>query len=155
MNQIDLQIVSTSQLLPTIAHFQMWVDIVLKTTESDHEILIRLVDEQESARLNERYRHKQGSTNILSFPFDAPDMIESTLLGDLIICVPVIEAEAIVQHKPLLHHWAHIVIHGLLHLCGYDHIEQSAAEEMEAKEIRFLKTLLIDNPYEEKKIHEQ
>ncbi|MCK5898664.1 MAG: rRNA maturation RNase YbeY [Methylococcales bacterium] len=154
MNQIDLQIASSSNRLPTIAQFQTWVDTVLNTAESNIEVLIRLVDEKESAILNERYRQKQGATNILSFPFEAPDVVESTLLGDLIICVPVIEAQAIAQHKSLLDHWAHIVIHGLLHLCGYDHIEASAAEEMEAKEIRFLKTLLIDNPYEEKKFHE-
>lgn len=154
MNQIDLQIASSSNRLPTIAQFQTWVDTVLNTAESNIEVLIRLVDEKESAILNERYRQKQGATNILSFPFEAPDVVESALLGDLIICVPVIEAQAIAQHKSLLDHWAHIVIHGLLHLCGYDHIEASAAEEMEAKEIRFLKTLLIDNPYEEKKFHE-
>ncbi|MCK5924483.1 MAG: rRNA maturation RNase YbeY [Methylococcales bacterium] len=154
MNQLDLQIVSTSTQIPTSAHFQKWIDTVLKSAQSDTEVLIRLVDDKESADLNQRYRHKQGSTNILSFPFEAPDIIESPLLGDLIICVPVIENQAQQQHKRLLDHWAHIVIHGLLHLCGYDHIDHTEAQEMETKEIKLLNTLLINNPYEEKKFHE-
>jgi probable rRNA maturation factor len=148
MNQLDLQIASTSNQLPSIEHFQQWVNTVLTTSENALEILIRLVDEIESAELNERYRHKKGATNILSFPFEPPAAVDSPLLGDLVICVPIIETEAQQQQKPLLDHWAHITLHGVLHLCGYNHIEEDEAEIMEAKEIGFLKTLHINNPYE-------
>jgi probable rRNA maturation factor len=148
MNQLDLQIASTSNQLPSIEHFQQWVNTVLTTSENALEILIRLVDEIESAELNERYRHKKGATNILSFPFEPPAAVDSPLLGDLVICVPIIETEAQQQQKPLLDHWAHITLHGVLHLCGYNHIEEDEAEIMEAKEIGLLKTLHINNPYE-------
>ena len=154
MNQVDLQIVSTSNQIPSISDFQIWVDVVLNNNTPPLEVLIRLVDTAESADLNKRYRQKKGATNILSFPFEAPEMIESPLLGDLIICVPIIENEALEQKKPLLNHWAHITFHGLLHLCGYDHIKEVDAKIMEAKEISLLKTLLIDNPYEEQPLYE-
>ncbi|MDQ7090663.1 MAG: rRNA maturation RNase YbeY [Methylococcales bacterium] len=146
MTQIDLQIASTAKNLPTEMHFQTWVDNVLNDSS---ELVIRLVDVSESAELNQRYRHKQGATNILSFPFEAPEMVTTSLLGDLVICVPLIEQQALQQHKPLLNHWAHIVIHGTLHLCGYDHENKADADEMETKEINLLKKLSIPNPYQE------
>lgn len=150
MNLLDIQIVSTSKKLPDNQHFQTWVDTVLNHPKDDIEIVIRVVDETESAKLNQQYRHKDAPTNVLSFPFEVPEPITSPLLGDLVICAPVIEQQAIQQQKPLLHHWAHIVIHGVLHLCGYDHINDTEAEEMEAKEIALLKKLNINNPYQEK-----
>lgn len=124
-----------------------------------YSCVIRIVDEKESAELNQHYRHKPGPTNVLSFPFEWPEGLDrlehedTTLLGDLIICAPVVEREAIAQNKPLLHHWAHMTVHGLLHLRGYDHIEEHEAEEMEIKEIAILKKLHIENPYLEV-IHE-
>ncbi len=135
--------------MPDEKDFQSWVDTVLPDPDRPHEIVIRIVDEDESAALNQQYRHKSGSTNVLSFPFEAPAPIISPLLGDLVICAPVIERQAQKQQKLLNHHWAHIVIHGVLHLCGYDHIEDSEAEEMEAKEITLLEQLNINNPYQE------
>jgi probable rRNA maturation factor len=101
-------------------------------------------------QFNEQYRENTGSTNILSFSFDPPEGVDSDLLGDLLICAPVIEAEAQQQNKELEHHWAHMVVHGVLHLIGYNHIDQLEAEEMEALEIKILRSIKIDNPYEEK-----
>ena len=112
-------------------------------------MVIRIVDEDESAQLNETYRHKVGATNVLSFPFEVPEGIELNLLGDLVVCAPVLAREAQEQNKPLMAHWAHIIIHGTLHLLGYDHIDDSDAREMEEKEIALLKTLSISNPYDD------
>lgn len=151
MNIIDIQRIFHSNSQPNDEQLTNWVDTVLANLEEEFEVLIRIVDESESAQLNETYRHKQGATNILSFPFETPDGIEEispTLLGDLVICAPVLEREAKEQNKSLFDHWAHIVIHGVLHLLGYDHIDDIDAEEMEAKEIHLLNTLSIANPYE-------
>jgi probable rRNA maturation factor len=149
MNIIDIQRVFESQNQPSDTQLELWVNTVLAKLNEDFEIVIRIVDETESAQLNETYRHKQGATNILSFPFEVPDEIELNLLGDLVICAPVLEREAAQQNKLLHNHWAHIVIHGTLHLLGYDHIDDADAEEMETKEIELLQTLSIPNPYEE------
>lgn len=147
MNYIDLQSVFVAPNLPDLQQLQMWVDAVLTDTSRDNEIVIRIVDEQESQALNEQYRHKQGPTNILSFPIDVPDGIELDLLGDLVICAPVVAKEAKEQQKALMDHWAHIVIHGVLHLLGYDHIDDDDADEMESKEVTLLNQLHINNPY--------
>jgi probable rRNA maturation factor len=147
MNQIDIQRVFESEGQPDEAQIQAWVDAALEDVNQDTEMVIRIVDEAESAQLNEQYRHKKGPTNILSFPFEVPDGIELNLLGDLVICAPVVAREASEQHKPLGHHWAHIVVHGVLHLLGYDHIDDDEAELMEGKEIEILKKLNINNPY--------
>jgi probable rRNA maturation factor len=148
MNIIDIQRIFESPNQPTDTQLELWVNAALVKLEDDLELTIRIVDETESTQLNETYRHKQGATNILSFPFEVPDEVELNLLGDLVICASVLEREAIEQNKPLHHHWAHIVIHGVLHLLGYDHIDETDAEEMEAKEIELLQTLSIPNPYE-------
>jgi probable rRNA maturation factor len=147
VNTIELQTASTAPDLPSEQQLQLWINTALEEIGRDTEIVIRLVDEQESQALNEQYRHKQGPTNILSFPADLPEGIELDLLGDLVICAPVVAKEALAQHKTSLAHWAHIVIHGVLHLLGYDHIDDDDAELMESKEITLLKKLNIDNPY--------
>lgn len=149
MNYLDIQVATQSSDYPTEQQFQCWVGTVLRDPAQDSEIVIRLVDDEESAALNQQYRHKVGPTNILSFPFEAPEGIEMDLLGDLVICVPLIGKEAREQRKLPEHHWAHITIHGVLHLLGYDHIEESEAEEMEALEIKLLNMLNIANPYQE------
>ena len=97
--------------------------------------------------LNKQYRHKIGPTNILSFPIEVPEGIDLNLLGDLVICAPLLEKEALEQNKPFMSHWAHIIVHGILHLLGYDHIDDDEAEIMENKEIKILSTLNIENPY--------
>ncbi len=149
MNTVEIQLASKSKFIPDQQQFQNWVDAVL-TDESQHsEIVIRVIDEDEMIEYNEQYRHKSGPTNILSFPFEAPDSVESDLLGDLLVCAPVIETESKQQKKTLENHWAHIIVHGVLHLIGYDHINDMDAEEMEALEVMILKTITINNPYEE------
>ncbi|MGZ8175652.1 MULTISPECIES: rRNA maturation RNase YbeY [Methylobacter] len=149
MNQIEIQAVFESAGQPDQQQIQLWVDTALDDYEQDTEIVVRIVDEQESAELNEQYRHKSGPTNILSFPVDLPEGIELDLLGDLVICAPVVEKEALEQGKLLAHHWAHIIVHGVLHLLGYDHIDDDEAELMENKEIAILNKLHINNPYTE------
>jgi len=150
MNSLDFQIVSESEIIPQQVLFKTWVDAVLKDETQDSEIVIRIVDEEEMILFNEQYRGKKGSTNILSFPFEAPEGMDSDLLGDLLLCASVVEAEAQQQNKMLAHHWAHMIVHGVLHLIGYDHIKDKEAEEMEALEIKILKSIKIDNPYEER-----
>jgi len=149
VNQIEIQAVFESAGQPDQQQIQLWVDTALDDYEQDTEIVVRIVDEQESAELNEQYRHKSGPTNILSFPVDVPEGIELDLLGDLVICAPVVEKEALEQDKLLAHHWAHIIVHGVLHLLGYDHIDDDEAELMENKEIAILNKLHINNPYTE------
>lgn len=149
MNKIEVQVVFSSPGQPDKAHIQRWIDAVLTLQEHDRdtEIVVRIVDVQESAQLNKQYRHKPGPTNILSFPANIPEGIGLNLLGDLVICAPVLEREAREQQKPLSHHWAHIIVHGVLHLLGYDHIQDDEAEAMENREINILQALNISNPY--------
>ena len=149
MNNVEIQTIFTSPEQPSEAQIQLWIDTALTDIQRDTEIVVRIVDEQESAELNETYRHKQGATNILSFSVEIPEGIDLNLLGDLVICVPVLEKEARQQGKILAHHWAHIIIHGVLHLLGYDHLDDEQAEEMESKEIILLQKLNIPNPYEQ------
>jgi probable rRNA maturation factor len=144
---VDLQVAYEGQV-PEQGLFQKWAEAALQEdVTEDCELSIRLVEVKESAELNNTYRGKTGPTNVLSFPFDSPIPMEPKLLGDLVICVPIVEKEALEQAKELEHHWAHLVVHGCLHLLGYDHIEDDQAEEMEAFEIEILQILTIDNPY--------
>ena len=147
-----LQIASEHTDLPDPELFDTWTELFSKEISGlSGEYGIRLVDEEESRQLNSDYRNKDTPTNVLSFPFEAPsgmpDDYEETYLGDLVICVPLVIAEAAQQNKPELHHWAHLVCHGLLHLCGYDHIDDADAEEMELLEVKILGKLQIPNPY--------
>jgi len=152
---IDLQLAcEQSDLpndLPSDAQFQLWVDTALahvsNEPQQDFELTIRLVNQEESQQLNMQYRGKDKPTNVLSFPFEVPEGVELNLLGDLIICIEVMKQEAQDQNKALFDHWAHLVIHGCLHLVGFDHISDSEAVEMESIEIAVLEKLGIDNPY--------
>lgn len=146
---LDLQIATQhSDSLPTEQQIMQWLEVILPQFMEKAEITIRIVDEQESQQLNYTYRHKDKPTNVLSFPFESPVEIEVPLLGDLIICKQVVEAEAIEQHKTLTSHWAHMIVHGCLHLLGYDHILDEEAEEMENIEIDIMKQLGFNNPYQ-------
>ena len=128
---------------------QRWVEQALAVAQfaTPYELLIRIVDTVESQDLNRDYRGKDKPTNVLSFPFEAPPGMELPLLGDLVICRQVVEAEAIEQGKPLMAHWAHMVVHGSLHLLGYDHIEDEEAEEMEQLERDIMQELGFADPY--------
>jgi probable rRNA maturation factor len=149
MNDIEIQRIFASPEQPSAAQIQLWIDTALADLEQDTEIVVRIVDAQESAELNQQYRHKQGATNILSFPVEIPEGIDLNLLGDLVVCAPVLEQEALQQGKNIADHWAHIIIHGALHLLGYDHLDDEQAEEMESKEIALLQKLNIPNPYQQ------
>lgn len=148
MIELDLQVASQAGHLPAEADFQAWCAIALRQRSADSELTIRLVDEVEGRELNRTWRGKDYATNVLSFPADVPDeMLDIPLLGDLVICVPVVEREAVEQGKAPEAHWAHLVIHGCLHLLGYDHIEDEEAEEMEGLERILLAELGHPDPY--------
>ncbi|NOQ63312.1 MAG: rRNA maturation RNase YbeY [Methyloprofundus sp.] len=152
---MDIQRVSESATIPSDTELNLWVQQALYDYQQDAEVLIRVVDQQEMIDLNTQYRNKQGPTNILSFPFEVPELITDLfLLGDLVICATVMEQEAVTQEKMLQDHWAHIIVHGILHLLGYDHVVNDDAMEMEAKEILILQQLNIINPYQEKQAHD-
>ncbi|MFO7640839.1 MAG: rRNA maturation RNase YbeY [Candidatus Competibacteraceae bacterium] len=146
--ELDLQIALDLPGLPAETDFRRWAEAALAGADyrQDAELTLRIVNEAESAALNERYRHKPGPTNVLSFPFEAPPEIDSTLLGDIVICAPVVLREAIVQSKTPEAHWAHLVAHGVLHLLGYAH-DEAQAEAMESLEIRILAGLGFPDPY--------
>ncbi|MFP1765104.1 rRNA maturation RNase YbeY [Lonsdalea quercina] len=145
---LDLQIACESgDGLPSEAHFQRWLEAVLPQFQAKSEVTIRIVDEAESHELNHTYRGKDKPTNVLSFPFEAPPEVELPLLGDLIICRQVVEQEAAEQEKTQEEHWAHMVVHGCLHLLGYDHIEDSEAEEMESLETEIMQGMGYADPY--------
>jgi len=124
-----------------------WIRAALTDRLQDTEISVRLVDIEEMSRLNETFRGKTGPTNVLSFPSELPAELELPLLGDIVICAPVVQREATEQGKPTQAHWAHMAVHGTLHLLGYDHLEEEEAEAMEAMETNILATLNYPCPY--------
>ncbi|MDT8407113.1 MAG: rRNA maturation RNase YbeY [Methylococcales bacterium] len=155
MSQIELQIMAETPELPERALMQRWVDGALGERAANSSLTLRFVDELESAELNLRYRHKEGSTNILSFPFEAPPELADGYLGDLVICVPLVLAQARQQGKTFEQHCAHLIVHGVLHLLGYDHQTPEQAEVMEALEIALLHQWQIPNPYHERLSHDE
>lgn len=151
--------------LPTPEQFEHWTRAALEPSLSPRheavrqpaELTVRITDEAESAELNQRYRGRAGATNILSFPFEPPPGLAaehpafaevSALLGDLVICAPLVRREALEQSKTEAAHWAHLVVHGVLHLLDFDHITATKAAPMEALEIRILEALGFPSPYE-------
>lgn len=145
--ELELQIATGSDGLPTETRFKRWIDAALAGQSGSVEITLRLVDEAESRRLNNDYRGKDRPTNVLSFPFQAPPGVETPLLGDLVICAPLVLQEAQAQHKSIEAHWAHLVVHGVLHLLGHDHLEVAEAERMEQREREILAGLGYADPY--------
>lgn len=126
-----------------------WAALPLKEHRDKAELTLRLVSPQEMTKLNFRYRQQNKATNVLAFPSTIPYAIDLDypLLGDVIICPAVLEAESLELGKPLSHHWAHIIIHGVLHLLGYDHIKKNEAKLMQSEEIKLLARLGIADPY--------
>ena len=145
---VDLQIATENlEGLPTEEQIVQWATAAVQPEGDEVEMTVRIVDEAESHELNLTYRGKDRPTNVLSFPFECPDEVELPLLGDLVICRQVVEREAAEQDKPLMAHWAHMIVHGSLHLLGYDHIEDNEAEEMESLEAQIMQGLGFDDPY--------
>ena len=145
---IDLQIACEQESgLPTAEQIEQWATAAVQPQTDEVEMTVRIVDEAESHELNLNYRGKDRPTNVLSFPFECPDEVELPLLGDLVICRQVVEREAQEQDKPVMAHWAHMVVHGSLHLLGYDHIEDDEAEEMESLETQIMTGLGFADPY--------
>ena len=144
---LELQIASHAKTLPHPAQFREWVSVALDQKVDTGELNIRIVDEAESAELNWQYRKKTGPTNVLSFPYDPMPGIPTRLLGDIVICAPVVEQEAQENNKTLIEHWAHMVIHGILHLLGYNHLEPEEAIEMETLETELMLKLGFPPPY--------
>mgnify|MGYP000019849233 FL=1 len=147
---IDIQRIVDGDELPNDGQLEVWVNLALSDYQQDAEVVIRIVAESEMLALNSQYRDKPRTTNILSFPFEVPEGVEGIdLLGDLVVCAVVLQQESVAQGKNLHQHWAHIIMHGVLHLLGYDHEEEREALEMEGKEIELLEHLNISNPYQE------
>ena len=147
---VDLDIQREVVGLPKDQELVKWVKEVLTLEQhGDTELTIRFVSEAESAELNNEYRNKQNSTNVLSFPFEMPEEVELNLLGDLVVCSDIVKKEAAEQQKEELAHWAHMIVHGTLHLLGYDHLTDAEARIMETKEIKILSQLGYSDPYRE------
>ena len=147
MITVEVQFAASTDDVPDEGTFQSWASIV--EVSSDQEVALRIVDEAEMTGLNEQYRKKSGPTNVLSFPADLPQGVNSPFLGDIIICAPVVAKEAKDQGKSLDSHWAHMTVHGILHLQGYNHIDNAEAEQMESLEIKIMQQLGFANPYDE------
>jgi probable rRNA maturation factor len=144
---LEVQHASEVSDVPDEPALHAWALAALSSDPAAMELVIRIVDEPESRALNARYRGKDKPTNVLSFPFEAPPKIEMNHLGDLVICAGVVAREAREQHKPLDHHWAHMVVHGVLHLRGYNHLDDEHASAMEAMEKQILEGFGIADPY--------
>ncbi len=142
---VEVQYAVPPEDLPPPEAFAGWVRAALQGQEG--QLTVRLVDEEEMRSLNETYRGKEGPTNVLAFPFEPPPGVEMDYLGDIVLCVPRIKAEARAGHKPLEAHLAHLTLHGTLHLLGLDHKTPGEARVMEALESRLMTSLGYGDPY--------
>ncbi len=154
--QVALQRASEAPA-PEARQLRDWIAATLAAQghPGDVEITVRVVDEAEMSSLNQTYRRKPGPTNVLSFPSELPPELELPLLGDIVICAPVVRREAAQQGKHETEHWAHMTVHGTLHLLGYDHVEDDDAARMEALETTILAGLGYPCPYGSKSVLEQ
>lgn len=155
---IVIQIAASGVNVPSNEKLRKWAREALRQKINSAEVTIRIVDEKEMAELNSVYRHKTGTTNVLSFPFITQEKveIEIPILGDIVICAEVVNREAKEQDKSLESHWAHMIVHSVLHLLGYDHEQEEDALMMENLEKDILQKLGFKNPYlgDFKDIHE-
>lgn len=152
MFDLDLQISSKStNELPNAEQIKTWLEAAILKQDMPITLTVRIVDSAESHQLNLDYRKKDRPTNVLSFPFEMPPEVKlpQIILGDLVICTQVVTKEALEQNKPLMAHWAHMLVHGCLHLQGFDHIDSLDAQIMEAKEIEIMAHLGFNNPYQD------
>ena len=144
---LDIQSASSSEDAPDEQSIKRWVSAAIGSKTGDTELSVRIVDEPEGKRLNETYRGASGPTNVLSFPFDNETPEPLPLIGDIVVCAPVVKMEAQQQNKDLTAHWAHMIIHGVLHLLGYDHQNDSEAATMETLETEIMQKLGFPPPY--------
>ena len=155
MIECDIQNPNNFTTVPDVLEIQQWVDEAVQTPDANLTLVIRFVDEIEGRELNKSYRKKDYATNVLSFSYEADDfgipelLDQAQHIGDLILCESVIKKEANQQNKTLLQHWAHMIIHGVLHLQGYDHLNDDEANKMESLEISILEKLGFNNPYQQ------
>lgn len=153
MREIDIQFV-THKDCPTETEIQHWAITTLSKLEKNGILVIRIVDEAEMISLNHQFRKKNKPTNVLSFSCQLPPSIKGDILGDIVICAPVVAQEAEEQQKPLIAHWAHMIVHGLLHLLGHDHENDEEATLMENEEVAILRELGFSDPYRVEHSHE-
>lgn len=147
MIDVALQIATASTAVPAESRFRAWIETTLAGRREAAEIAVRIVDEPEGRELNTAWRGRDYATNVLAFPAELPAGVDLPVLGDLVVCAPVVAREAAEQGKPVEAHWAHMVVHGVLHLLGHDHIEETEAEAMERLEREILAKLDYPDPY--------
>ncbi len=147
--KITVQNCTKLSQIPTKKQFQQWGDATLLNSSTSADLTIRIVSPEESAALNKKFRHKSGPTNVLSFAYEPIPGEDPLSLGDLVICAELVKEEAHIENKTFIERWAHMIVHGLLHLQGYDHEAQHEAQEMEAIEVKILQNLGFANPYED------
>lgn len=145
---LHIQIATTAHDIPNKSLLRRWVKAALREKKPIAALTIRLVDEAESASLNEQFRHKSGPTNVLSFPFESVGTLAANYLGDIVLCVPLVAKEAAAEQRTYEAHFAHLVVHGTLHLLGYDHVKEEQAVAMESQEKKILLSLGYSDPYE-------
>ena len=145
--KVNIQRATKTPNLPSNQRIRTWVRAALAGRVPQAELTIRVVGTREAARLNRTWRGKKGPTNVLSFPTDDRYGLAAGFLGDIVLCAPVIVREAMQQGKSLGAHWAHMIMHGTLHLLGYDHVKPAEARKMESLEKKLLATLSIADPY--------
>ena len=153
MKGIDVQVV-TKVPCPAKNEIKSWAKATLNQQNTSGSLVVRIVDEAEMISLNHQYRKKEKPTNVLSFRCDLPTHIRGDILGDIVICASVVAREALAQDKTAQEHWAHMVVHGVLHLLGFDHENEQDATKMENHEITILSELGFANPYRVTKMHE-
>jgi len=152
--EVDYQVgsnVPANVYVPDEQLVTSWIEAVLEVVSHDKpvQVSVRIVNKQEITTLNGKYRNMNKTTNVLSFPYEAMPGVELPLLGDIVVCAEVVNEEAQQQGKSLPQHWAHMIVHGALHLLGYDHIDDTEAQQMESVEIKVLSILGFSNPYGE------
>ena len=151
--ELEVQRATTLASVPDNDQFQLWVDAALDGKSNQFSLSIRIVDETEAQSFNRDYRNKDYATNVLSFPAELPEglptVIRQSQMGDLLICAPIVAHEATEQRRSETDHWAHLTIHGVLHLLGYDHEQADEADVMESLETEILAKLGISDPYQD------
>ena len=144
---MDIQIACDDDDVPSTSALRAWASAAARSGPADVELTVRVVDVAEGAQLNERYGGKPGATNVLSFPFDPPPGVSLPLIGDVVVCAPVVRREALERAVVPCAHWAHLVVHGVLHLLGHDHQHPGETTRMQAQESRILEGLGFEDPH--------